>query len=736
MDSFFSDLNKDQQKAVKTVKGPLFLLAGAGSGKTRTLTNRIAYLMHTGVSSWNILALTFTNKAAQEMKERVENLLSLLSKDSRFSMPNMGTFHSICVKILRSEITCLEFDSNFVIYDSQDQVSVMKEVLRNLDIDSKKWTPKSMCSKISEYKNNMFSPEYLNENSENAYQQFLVKVYVEYEKILKQNNALDFDNLLFFTLKIFTEFPDILEKYQKRWQYVLVDEYQDTNYVQHAIVKLLVKKHNNICVVGDPDQSIYSFRGAIIANILNFEKDFPEAEIIKLEINYRSTQNILSASNELIQNNTQRNHKNLRTDSGSGDRVQIWELKNEVAEATHIAKTIQNFYRHSIGKFSDNAVLYRTNVQSRVIEEALLKASIPYKIIGGLKFYARKEVKDILAYLRIIINPSDDISLLRIINTPARKIGKSSLLKVQAFAQNKNVSLFHVIKHIDVVDNLTPAAKKVFTLFCDMYEFLTEKVKTQVLSDFIHILIQKTGYEALLKSDKSIENQSRLDNLEELQSVATRYDFSDQALELFLEEVALVQDADSIEENNDAVLLMTIHSAKGLEFNHVFLPGIEEDILPHSQSSEDPDGLEEERRLMYVAMTRAKQQLIMSHAEYRTLYGKSIYPRASRFLGEIPEKYCEYHALYGAKQLYDIENNKALDSQMNNQNHISNDYVYDEDSQSSYEDVNNYEIGLKVRHHIFGEGTIIDIQGLLITISFGPGNVKKIASNIVALQII
>ncbi|MBT4937070.1 UvrD-helicase domain-containing protein, partial [Candidatus Peregrinibacteria bacterium] len=535
----------------------------------------------------------------------------------------------------------------------------------------------------------------LHASSENQYQTMLSEIYEEYQKTLKKNNALDFDDLLFFTIQIFSDFPKILEKYQNRWQYISVDEYQDTNHVQHALIKLLAKKHNNVCVVGDPDQSIYSFRGALIENILHFEKDFPAAKTIKLEQNYRSTQNILSASNGLIQNNQQSAEKRLWTESGAGDKVSIYERKDEKHESESIAKLIRSFYESNISNYSDNAILYRTNAQSRAIEEALLKYQIPYKIIGGLKFYARKEVKDILAYLRILHNPLDTISLLRIINVPARKIGKSSLVKLQSFAASRSLSLFEVMKHIDMVDNLTPAAKKAFLSFYELYEFLAKERKLHSLSSLLDLVITESGYREMLLKEKSIENQSRLENLEELKSVASRYDtLEEDSLKLFLEEVSLVQDSDSIEENDDAVLLMTIHTAKGLEFDNVYIIGVEEDLLPHSQSMNDDYSLEEERRLMYVAMTRAKKTLMIFHALQRMIYGKSSYAQPSRFIAEISADFCHYIQAYPGQafqghQNQGFSNPQDPDAQFyhtNSHNHesVSQDsdgYIYDEDSQ-------------------------------------------------------
>ena len=739
-------LNKRQKEAVECIHGPLLLVAGAGSGKTKALTHRIAYMIEQGISPWQILAVTFTNKAAKEMSERVEKLITQkvgIEPQKKSDMPAMGTFHSICAKILRTEIEALGYERDFVIYDTQDQESAMKQVLKRLDIDPKKWTPKSLLGQISNCKNQLQGPRIVKNTAENAYQDQLAEIYHEYQSFLQKNNALDFDDLIMLTVRLFEEFNDILEKYQRRWQYISVDEYQDTNHAQYKLIRLLSAQHGNLCVIGDSDQSIYAFRGAALENFLSFEQEFPAAKVIRLEQNYRSTKNIIAAADQVIANNVSRVAKQMFTENEEGEKIKVAELRTEQEEGEFVAKEIMKNAKTRGIRFSKNVVLYRTNAQSRVIEEALLKAQIPYKIIGGLKFYSRKEVKDILAYLRIINNPQDTVSLLRIINVPARKIGASSLNKVQNFATLRNLSLLEVIAHIEMVENLTPAARNAFSHFYTLYQTLKQEALKQPLSEFLDTLVSETGYKQLL-SDGSVENMSRLENLEELKSVAARYDIYDElALQFFLEEVSLVQDSDQIEEDQDAVLLMTVHSAKGLEFDTVFVVGAEEDIFPHSRSRNNSAELEEERRLMYVAMTRAERQLYLSHAQKRMIFGQVSYNLPSRFLSEISEDFVELQGLAkqhsssayfeGSQQQQSFTSSADVDFSYSQDRDDDSQYSYDEDSQMEYEML-NYQEGMQVEHPAFGVGTIISIHGMVLTISFGPGNVKKIAANIAPLK--
>ena len=732
--NYLSSLNPAQKEAVEHKDGPLLLIAGAGSGKTKALTCRIAHLIEQGIPAWQILAVTFTNKAAKEMAERVA-LLHTSHTDKAF----IGTFHSICAKILRSEIEVLGYEKDFIIYDSQDQVSAMKQVLKALQIDDKQWKPKSFINAISSFKNELQTSTLVKSFAENDYQEQVANVYVAYEKFLKKNNALDFDDLIGLTVQIFQDFPGVLDKYQKRWQYISVDEYQDTNKAQYRFIQMLCKEHGNLCVIGDPDQSIYAFRGAKYENILQFQDEFPHTKVVKLEQNYRSTSNILLAANDVIDNNKQRFEKKMWTDNTPGEKIQVWQAKTEIDEAQRVAKEVLRNYKEHGQRFSSHTILYRTNTQSRVLEEAFLRNQIPYKIIGGLKFYARKEVKDILAYLRILINPADSVSLLRIINVPARKIGNTSLIRLQAFAQQRNLSLFEVLKHIEMVENLTPAARKSFHAFLELYNFLQSELQKQPLSEFIDTLITETGYRALL-SDKSVENQSRLENLEELKTVAAPYDiYEEESLNFFLEEVSLVQDSDNIQEDEDVVTFMTVHSSKGLEFDNVFIVGLEESIFPHSRSADNPLEVEEERRLMYVAMTRARQRLYLVHALSRTIFGQQSYNQPSRFLSEISEQYLELDKPAYVDNSDSFSYSSPVQSFQQNSEvqstYTENSYVYDEDSQNESE-MPEYKEGMRVSHAHFGEGVIIAINGHVLTVSFGPGNVKRLAANIVPLKIL
>lgn len=698
-----ANLNPSQKEAAEYFNGPLLIIAGAGAGKTQALTARIINMIESGIAPSKILAITFTNKAANELKHRIEKYCP------QSQLPLSGTFHSICVKILRSEIGILGFDNDFTIYDSQDQLSAVKRVFKNLNIDPKEKSPKKFLSFISKVKNQLLKFNHQEDTGE------FERVYTEYSKLLKKNNALDFDDLILFVYQIFSSYPDILEKYQRRWPYVSVDEYQDTNEAQFRFLKLLCAKDNNICVIGDADQSIYSFRGAQVENILNFSKVFPDTKTIKLEKNYRSTKNILSAANAVIQNNSTRIPKNMYTDNEEGEFLQHKTYMNDELEARQTAQEILNLSRNG-SLLKDCVVIYRTNAQSRSFEEAFLQYGISYKIIGGLKFYSRKEIKDILAYLRIINNKLDSISLQRIINVPARKIGASSFLKLQNAALTKNIELLELIKHIDLVENLSSAAKNAFRNFANLYQSSIDCQKTRPLSELINFVYTNSGYKEMLKKDGSIESQSRMENIEELIKVGSRYDnFDNSALKIFLEEVALIQDSDEIKENENSVFLMTAHSAKGLEFDNVFIVGLEEDLFPHSQSMFSALEIEEERRLFYVALTRAKKRAYLSNCQERFMFGKRESKMPSRFLEEIP---AEYFGKVSAEKSPSYSENR---------------YSFDEDSQMP---ANSFQEGQTVYHTNFGQGEVISSSQGIITVSFGPGMVKKFAASIAPLQII
>ncbi|MCD5382996.1 UvrD-helicase domain-containing protein [Candidatus Gracilibacteria bacterium] len=636
------DLNPRQKAAAEKIDGPLLIIAGAGTGKTKTLTSRIANILKSGTESRQICALTFTNKAGNEMKERVEKLLfDGMSEEElqnvNIELPFIGTFHSFCLRILRTTIEEIGFKSNFAIYDTSDQLAAMKLVFQKMELDSKKYNPKIFLNRIGNYKNVNMDPDGVLQNFGNS-EKLTGEIYKEYQKILKENNALDFDDILFFTVKIFQEFPQIREKFSNRYKYILVDEYQDTNHIQYLFIKMLAEKHKNICVVGDSDQSIYSFRGADIGNILSFEKDFSGAEIVRLEQNYRSTMKILKAADQVISNNTGRYQKNMFSELGEGEKIKVIKVRGEKEEANEIAEIIRTKMGENFEtKLSDFAILYRTNAQSRAIEEALVKNGITYKIIGGIKFYARKEIKDILAYLKFIYSPQDSVSLLRIINVPARKIGGTTIAKMQNYAWQRTLSIGELVNHVDTIEGLSAAAKKNISAFSEIISELRKEQKTTVLSDFIDSVIEKSGYLAMLKKDDDLESKNRIDNLKELKSVAQKFDnLGEEGLGKFLEEVALVADVDSIENGENAVLLMTLHSSKGLEFKNVFIAGVEEGIFPSSRSEEDGD-IEEERRLAYVGITRAKENLYLLHTGSRLLYGQFQNNPPSRFLGEISE---------------------------------------------------------------------------------------------------
>jgi len=645
MEKIFKDLNEPQQEAVKTTEGPVLILAGAGSGKTRALTHRLAYLISVkNISPFNILAVTFTNKAAGEMRSRMENLLrndetrikndekmtnarnpNTSTFDIRYSdlgaavrLPWLGTFHSICVKILRREAKHLGYPSNFTIFDTQDQLAVVKKIMQEIGIDPKNYNPNGVLYYISSAKNEFVSPDDYDQYVNSPFEEVVRDVYKEYQKYLKTVGAMDFDDLLVLCVKLFEENPTVLEKYQKIFKYILIDEYQDTNKVQYMWAKMLSAKEKNICVVGDDSQSIYGFRGANFRNILNFERDFPGAKVIKLEQNYRSTKNILRAADELIKYNRHKTKKTLWTDNSDGALLQVYQALNEKDEAEFVAMEIRAL---AMGKsrWSDFAVLYRTNAQSRALEEAFIRYGIPYRVIGGVRFYERREVKDIIAYLRLLANPDDQISLERVINVPARGIGSKTFLK-----------------YLQDLSNLNSEIPPKIQQFLEMVEEIRKK-KVEV-ADLIEIIAEKTGYKDYLL-DGTPEGEARWENVLELKSVAAYNDALglENPLEAFLEKVALYQDTDNYDAGANVVTLMTLHSAKGLEFPVVFIIGFEEGLLPHSKSIDEDSDVEEERRLCYVGITRAKQKLYLLYASERIYFGNPVANSPSRFLAEIPE---------------------------------------------------------------------------------------------------
>ncbi|WP_010278593.1 DNA helicase PcrA [Paenibacillus senegalensis] len=635
-------LNPQQKKAVESTEGPLLIMAGAGSGKTRVLTHRIAYLIASGKAApWSILAITFTNKAAREMQERVEKLTGASARDIWVS-----TFHSMCVRILRRDINRIGYTSNFSILDSTDQLSVIRNCLKELNIDSKKFDPKGLQATISSAKNELVTPEQFENKIGDYYQGIAAKVYTLYQRKLKNNNSLDFDDLIMTTIQLFKEVPEVLDFYQNKFQYIHVDEYQDTNRAQYLLCRMLADKHHRICVVGDSDQSIYRWRGADISNILNFEKDYPETVTILLEQNYRSTSTILNAANAIIANNAGRKAKNLWTDQGEGSPIKLYHADSEHEEGYFIASEINK--GKGMGRsFSDYAILYRTNAQSRVIEEVFIKSDIPYQIIGGIKFYDRKEIKDVLAYLRLVSNPDDDISLSRIINVPKRGIGATTLERLAEKAAERNISIFAMLAEADALE-INSRAKNALHDFRDMISELHRMVEYLSVEEITAHILEKTGYRRELESEGTLESRARLENIDEFMSVVLEFEKrnEDKSLVSFLTDLALIADIDTMDREDDgasqdAVVLMTMHSAKGLEFPSVFIIGMEEGIFPHSRALMDNEELEEERRLAYVGITRAETQLYLCCARMRTLFGRTSSNAPSRFLKELPSELLE-----------------------------------------------------------------------------------------------
>ncbi|NLY75904.1 MAG: DNA helicase PcrA [Firmicutes bacterium] len=629
-------LNEPQQEAVRHTEGPLLILAGAGSGKTRVLTHRIAYLLEQGVEPWRILAVTFTNKAAEEMRERVEALVGPAAEAIWVS-----TFHTACVRILRREIEALGFDKSFVIFDTQDELTLVKNILKEMNLSDKNYHPKALLAAISSAKNELIGPEEYSNTAADHWTKIVAEVYARYQKKLRANNGMDFDDLLMHTVKLFKEVPAVLEKYQERFRYILIDEYQDTNHAQYRLVTLLASKYRNLCVVGDDDQSIYSFRSADIRNILEFERDFPETRIIKLEQNYRSTKTILHAANEVIRHNRGRRPKRLWTENFKGEPIAVYNADDERDEARFIAEEISRLVREGNNRYGDFAILYRTNAQSRSFEEAMVQRGIPYRVIGGFRFYERKEIKDILAYLRLIHNPADRISFARIVNVPKRGIGAAGLDRFLYFLDDNNYSIPEGFEHLNEIPSLTGRAIKPLAEFYRLLEGWIQNKDHLTVRELTERVLFESGYLQELKAEGTIEAQGRLENID--QFIALTVDFEqnsdDRSLAAFLETVALVADIDNYEADAEAVVMMTLHSAKGLEFPVVFLAGLEEGLFPHSRAlMETNRELEEERRLCYVGITRAQHRLYLTYANRRILFGSPNISIPSRFLMEIPQE--------------------------------------------------------------------------------------------------
>ena len=649
MNPLLTGMNDQQAEAVQTTEGPLLIMAGAGSGKTRVLTHRIAYLIDEKmINPWNILAITFTNKAAREMRERAVALNPATSETL------IATFHSMCVRILRREADHIGYNRNFTIVDPGEQRTLMKRILKNLNLDPKKWNERAILGTISNAKNDLLDEIAYEHQAGDLYTQIVAKCYKAYQEELRRSEAMDFDDLIMMTLRLFDKNPDVLAYYQQRYQYIHVDEYQDTNHAQYQLVKLLASRFKNICVVGDADQSIYGWRGADMQNILDFEKDYPEAKVVLLEENYRSTKKILQAANEVIKNNRNRRPKKLWTQNDEGEQIVYYRANDERDEAVFVASTIDNIVREKVKNFKDFAVLYRTNAQSRTIEEALLKSNIPYTMVGGTKFYSRKEIRDVISYLNLIANTSDNISFERVVNEPKRGVGPGTLEKLRNFAYEQNMSLLYASANIMLSPIKGKAAQGVYD-FANMILNLRDQLDGLSITDTVEAILDKSGYLDALSMQQTLESQSRIENIEEFMSVTKNFDETNtdgtedetgiDRLGRFLNDLALIADTDDGEAEAAEVTLMTLHAAKGLEFPVVFLIGMEEGVFPLSRASEEPDELEEERRLAYVGITRAEEILFLTNANTRTLFGKTGYNRPSRFLREISDDLLQYQGL-------------------------------------------------------------------------------------------
>ncbi|MDA0375864.1 MAG: UvrD-helicase domain-containing protein [bacterium] len=747
-----ANLNKPQCQAVMQTEGPVLILAGAGSGKTRALTHRIAKLIDDGVPPWQILAVTFTNKAATEMKERIENLLHI-TEGTELSqwhmnagkMPVMGTFHSVCARILRRDIDKIGRDRTFVIYDTDDQKRLMKEVLREMNVDEQELKPKAALGYISRFKSEALSPKQAEAQASTPRMQHVVTAYKKYQKALSDANALDFDDILLETVRIFTEVPEVLERYQNTWKYIHVDEYQDTNHVQYLLITLLAKKHQNLCVIGDPDQSIYAFRGADIRNIMEFEKEYPNAKRIKLEQNYRSTQPILDAADGVIDANPNRPEKKMWTENTEGSNVIIQELSDEKKEALEAVKAADEMHRKKGINLSDQVIVYRTNAQSRLFEEACLKNGIPYRILGGVKFYARKEVKDILSYLHVILNPYDTISLLRIINIPSRKIGLTTIAKLQVFASSNDMTLWDTLNIVHQIQEINEPTKEHLQKFVELILQYQEKSKTEVVAELSGHLIHAIDIEHWLKDDTE-EGENRWGNVQELLSVMHKYDAleAQSSLMSFLEEVALVSEVDKLQDQaSDALTLMTLHLCKGLEFEHVIMAGCEEGIFPHANSLFDKDQLEEERRIMYVGMTRAKKHLRMTYARTRMLWGQTQSNAPSRFLDDIPDAVTERRsdellsAFSWASQKGEQRSGSGVQPYKQKSDDITIEFDQDTDfSSGNFNQDNELAEGSRVEHPTFGKGTVMTLRGDIVEINFDIGQKKTLVMSIAPLKLL
>lgn len=733
-------LNPQQAEAVINTEGPMLIMAGAGSGKTKVLTCRVANLLQKGVRPYRILAITFTNKAAAEMRERVNNMSGPAAKDVW-----LFTFHAFCARFLRMEIDKLPgYGGNFAIYDTADSQNLIKQILKEMNLDDKRFQPSGILSRISNAKNALQDAAAFARQAGDFYEQKVADIYSRYEQKLQLNNALDFDDLLMLSIKLLQENKEVREKYQDRFDYLLVDEYQDTNHAQYLLTKFLAAKHRNICVVGDADQSIYGWRGADIQNILDFEKDYPDAKVIKLEQNYRSTQIILDAANAVIENNTGRKPKNLWTENKSGADIIYFQAVDERDEARFVIEQLQNLQRTENKKLGDMAILYRTNTQSRIFEEMLIKSGISYNMVGGLKFYERKEIKDIIAYLRVIFNPADSLSLLRIINVPKRGIGDASLAKIQAYAAANNVSLFEAVSNAAAIDGLSSRfVSKLDDLAGIIFELMNLANEAPV-EDLIDRVLRDTGYLEELENERTPQAQSRIDNLHELISVAQEFAASEEEnnLENFLAHVALVSDIDDTELGEDAITLMTLHSSKGLEFPIVFLVGMEEGLFPHARTLMDETEIEEERRLCYVGITRAKEKLFLSSTKMRTIYGNTVTYPPSRFLQEIPARLVKtikrqerFSALENFKQ---VNEKYSARPQKPASTFNPHSFMPQKPAAAAGGTGTRFNTGDRVSHSKWGEGMVVSVKdspdGQEVKVAFAGVGVRSLLTKYAVLK--
>ncbi|HBR35267.1 MAG TPA: DNA helicase PcrA [Firmicutes bacterium] len=727
MELWSNELNPAQREAVYHTEGPLLILAGAGSGKTRVLTYRIAQLLNNGIEPRRILAVTFTNKAAQEMKERVRGLIG-----PQAGLIWLATFHATCVRILRQDGEAIGLNHNFVIYDTQDQLIVVREVLRELNLSETNFHPRAVLATISKAKNELVGPQEYVAEADDFWSGIVKKVYPLYQRKLVDNMAVDFDDLIRLTIHLFQEFPAVLGKYQEWFEYIMIDEYQDTNHAQYTLVHLLAKKYRNLCVVGDDDQSIYGFRNADIRNILDFEKDYPEVKVVKLEQNYRSTQNILKVANEVIGNNHARKRKTLWTDNEEGAPVTLLKAADEREEAWLVAATIEELVRTEGLKFSDFALLYRTNAQSRVLEEILIQKGMPYQVIGGQRFYDRKEIRDLLSYLKLVYNPNDRVSLRRVINMPKRGIGETTVERFFTFIEDEQISTVEAFSRVGETPGLTSRAVNALTGFGQFLKAMLALGETEPISLLTKRIMEESGYLESLRQEGTVEAESRMENLNEFLSITTEFEkeSDDQTLGAFLETVALVADVDQYQQEQAGITLMTIHSAKGLEFPVVFLVGMEEGIFPHSRSLLDEAEIEEERRLCYVGMTRARRRLFLSYALVRTLYGNTQYQVPSRFIQEVPT------ALLNGMEKQKTESTAPAEPNLGSRRPYG--AAASSTAQERSAGAVHYQPGDKVVHRKWGQGTIITMEGegqeARIKVAFPGLGIKELLVDLAPLE--